>query len=84
MPNQNTRCTSTSSSATPGSTQNAVYSNGKIKPNIIIIYKGREQEHPDGTYYVNQCGKWVNAGQDAPEAQRFRARLLDRMECERP
>jgi len=39
----------------------AFYSNGKIKPNIIV-YKGKEQEHPEGGYYANDRGKWVFAG----------------------
>jgi hypothetical protein len=60
----------------------AFYSNGKIKPNVII-YKGKEQEHPEGAYYVNDRGKWIFAGKDALEAQRFRAQLLDRHECAR-
>jgi hypothetical protein len=38
----------------------AFYSNGKIKPNIVI-YKGKEQEHPEGAYYVNDRGKWIFA-----------------------
>lgn len=60
----------------------AFYSNGKIKPNIVI-YKGKEQEHPEGTYYVNDRGKWILAEKDALEAQRFRARLLDSHELVR-
>jgi hypothetical protein len=42
----------------------AFYSNSKIKPNIII-YKGKEQEHPEGAYYVNDRGKWIFSGKDA-------------------
>jgi len=60
----------------------AFYSNGKIKPNVII-YKGKEQEHPEGGYYVNDRGKWIFAGKDALDAQRFRAQLLDRHELAR-
>jgi hypothetical protein len=54
----------------------AFYPNGKIKPNVII-YKGKEHEHPEGGYYANDRGKWIFATKDALEAQRFRAQLID-------
>ena len=60
----------------------AFYSNGKIKPNIIL-YKGKEPGHFEGAYYVNDRGKWIFAGKDALDAQRFRAQLLDRHELAR-
>lgn len=60
----------------------AVYSNNKIKPNVIV-YKKREQEHAEGAYYVNEGGKWVFAGKDAFDAQKFRSALLDKYEAER-
>jgi hypothetical protein len=60
----------------------AFYSNGKIKPNIVI-YKCKDQEHPEGAYFVNDRGKWIFAGKDALEAQRFRAQLLDSHELAR-
>jgi hypothetical protein len=34
-------------------------------------------------YYVNDRGKWIFAGKDALEAQRFRSKLLDKYEVER-
>jgi hypothetical protein len=40
----------------------AFYSNGKIKPNIVVVGKnvqGRdiEETHADGTYYLNHNGQ---------------------------
>jgi hypothetical protein len=59
----------------------AFYSNGKVKPNLVI-YKGRK-EHAEGGYYANDRGKWTSAGKDALDAQRFRAELLHRDEIAR-
>jgi len=47
----------------------AFYSNGKIKPNRCIV-GGKEEEHPEGSYYLNHRNKWIAAGIDALEAQR--------------
>ena len=61
----------------------AFYSNGKIKPNVVIVgrdAKGKpiEETHTDGKYVMNHNGAWLDAGTDALEAQRRRNTLLDR------
>jgi integrase len=60
----------------------ALYSNGKIKPDIVIV-KGAEEKHSEGSYYVNHRGSWMDAGKDAMEAQRFRHAMLDQKYYER-
>jgi len=66
----------------------AFYSNGKIKPNVVIVgkdAKGKpiEQTHAEGKYVMNHNGAWLDAGTDALEAQRRRNILLDREELKR-
>lgn len=66
----------------------AFYSNGKIKPNVVIVGKdpkGKpiEQTHIEGKYFMNHNGAWLDAGTDALEAQRRRNTLLDREELKR-
>lgn len=57
----------------------AFYSNGKIKPNRCIV-DGKEEEHPEGAYYLYHDRKWIPAGTDALEAQRQRNARLDEEE----
>jgi integrase len=64
------------------------YSNGKIKPNLVIGGKNpqgkpREELHAEGRYYMNHNGSWLDAGADALEAQRRRSALLDQEERKR-
>jgi integrase len=66
----------------------AFYSNGKIKPNVVIVgkdAKGKpiEETHTDGKYVMNHNGAWLDACTDALEAQRRRNTLLDREELKR-
>src|SRR5215468_4847610 len=66
----------------------AFYSNGKIKPNVVIVGKGAqrkpiEEEHPEGSYKMNHNSAWLDAGTDALEAQRRRNTLLDQEEWKR-
>ena len=66
----------------------AFYSNGKIKPNVVIVgkdTKGKpiEETHIEGKYVMNHNGAWLDAGTDALEAQRRRNTLLDREELKR-
>jgi hypothetical protein len=63
----------------------AFYSNGKIKPNIVMIgkdAKGKsiEETHAEGKYVMNHNGAWLDAGTPALEAQRRRNIMLDREE----
>src|SRR6266404_5489682 len=55
----------------------AFYSNGKIKPNQCIV-GGKEEEHPEGAYYLYHKKQWILVGTDALEAQRRRNALLAR------
>ena len=52
------------------------YSNGKIKPNRCIV-GGKEEEHPEGAYYLYHKKRWILVGSDAFEAQRQRNARLD-------
>jgi hypothetical protein len=54
----------------------AFYSNGKIKPNRCIL-GGKEEEHPEGAYYLHHKKQWILVGTDALEAQRQRNVRLD-------
>jgi integrase len=58
----------------------AMYSNGKIKPNVVIV-KDRELEIVEGAYYVNDKNKWIHVGTDALKAQQQRGVMLDRFEA---
>jgi integrase len=60
----------------------AFYSNGKIKPNRCIV-GGKEEEHPEGAYYLYHKKNWIPAGTDALEAQRRRNARLDEEEFKR-
>jgi integrase len=66
----------------------AFYSNGKIKPNVVIAGKNAqgkpiEETHAEGKYVMNHNGAWLEAGEDALEAQRRRNALLDAEELKR-
>ena len=60
----------------------AFHPNGKIKPNIVIL-KGQEQKHAEGSYFLNFSNQWLPVGPDALEAQRKRAVRLAQMDYER-
>jgi len=59
----------------------AIHTNGKIKPNIVIV-DGKEEKR-DGTYYLAHDGKWIGVGNDALEAQRKRGEYLTHNEYAR-
>jgi len=59
-----------------------LYSNGKIKPNRCIV-GGKEEEHPEGAYYLYHTKQWIAVGADALEAQRQRNVRLDEEEFKR-
>jgi len=61
--------------------QAAIHTNGKIKPNIVIV-DGKEEKR-DGTYYLAHDGKWIGVGNDALEAQRKRGEYLTHNEYAR-
>jgi len=60
----------------------AFYSNGKIKPNRCIV-GGKEEEHPEGAYYLYHTKQWIAVGANALEAQRQRNVRLDEEEFKR-
>ena len=60
----------------------AIYSNDKIKPNLCIV-GGKEEEHPEGAYYLSHKQRWVLVSTDALEAQRQRNARLDAEEFQR-
>jgi hypothetical protein len=56
----------------------AYHDNGKIKPDIVFanVKQGLLEKHPEGRYYMSHNGQWIDAGTDAPEAQRKRKQRL--------
>ncbi len=58
------------------------HSNGKIKPNIVLV-RGKEEKHAEGSYFLNYNSQWIAVGGDAPEAQRKRMLRLNQMEYAR-
>ncbi len=60
----------------------AFYSNGKIKPNRCIA-GGKEEDYPEGAYYLYHKKNWTLVGADALEAQRQRNARLDAEEFQR-
>ncbi|SRR6266481_4322132 len=60
----------------------AFYSNAKIKPNRCIA-GGKEEEHPEGAFYLYHKKNWIPVGGDALEAQRRRNARLDEEEFKR-
>jgi integrase len=60
----------------------AFYSNAKIKPNRCIV-GGKEEEHPEGSYYLYHRNSWIPVGADALDAQRRRNAQLDNYELKR-
>ena len=66
----------------------AFYSNGKIKPNVVVAGKNArgkpiEELHAEGSYKMNHNGTWLDASADAMEAQRRRNARLDAEEFQR-
>jgi hypothetical protein len=60
----------------------ALYSNGKIKLDRCIVV-GKEEEHPEGSYYLYSNKSWVPVGADALDAQRRRNAQLGHYELNR-
>jgi integrase len=56
--------------------------NGKIKPNIVLV-RGEEEKHAEGSYFLNYNNQWIAVGDDASEAQRKRMLRLNQMEYAR-
>jgi site-specific recombinase XerD len=56
--------------------------NGKIKPNIVLV-RGKEEKHAEGSYFLNHNNQWIAVGDDASEAQRKRMLRLNQMEYAR-
>lgn len=60
----------------------AWHSNGKIKPNVVIV-GGKEEAHREGSYYLYNDGRWLPAGDDALEAVKLKAKRLSEYEYQR-
>src|SRR5271168_2221384 len=60
----------------------AFYPNGKIKPNIVLV-RGTEEKHAEGSYFLNFNGRWIAVGDHASEAQRKRMLRLNQLEYAR-
>jgi hypothetical protein len=60
----------------------AFHPNGKIKPNVVVV-SGVEEKHTEGRYFLNFNNQWIDAGEDALEAQRKRLLRLNQIEYER-
>jgi integrase len=56
--------------------------NGKIKPNIVLV-RGKEEKHAEGSYFLNYNNQWIAVGDDASEAVRKRMLRLNQMEYAR-
>jgi hypothetical protein len=57
----------------------AIYSNGKVKPHVIVV-GGQEEKHEEGSYCVRHKKSWIEAGTDPLAAQRMRSKLVDQTE----
>ena len=49
----------------------ALYPNGKIKPHVVIV-RGAEETHRDGTYFLSHNNRWIPVGGEPQEAVRER------------
>jgi integrase len=56
----------------------AYHENSKIKSDVVFVNakEGLLEKHPEGRYYMNHNGGWIDAGTDALEAQRKRKQRL--------
>jgi integrase len=56
----------------------AYHDNAKIKADIVFVNvrEGLLEKHPEGRYYMSHNGSWIDAGNDALEAQRKRKQRL--------
>ncbi|MGB8031775.1 MAG: site-specific integrase [Terracidiphilus sp.] len=54
----------------------AFHSNGKIKPNVVLV-QGVEETHREGAYYLNHNQTWIPVGEDAKEAVNERLKRLN-------
>lgn len=46
----------------------AFHDNGKIKPDVVFVdaKQGLLEKHPEGRYYRNHNGTWIDAGSPGP------------------
>jgi hypothetical protein len=57
----------------------AIYSNGKVKPHVIVV-GGQEEKHEEGSYFIRHKKSWIEVGTDPLAAQRMRSKLVDQAE----
>jgi integrase/recombinase XerD len=60
----------------------AFHTNGKIKPNVVLVRK-KEETHREGAYYLNHNQNWIPVGEDGLEAARERLKRLNTAEYHR-
>jgi hypothetical protein len=41
----------------------AIYSNGKVKPHVVVV-GGQEEKHEEGSYCIRNKKSWIEAGTD--------------------
>src|SRR5579862_3488830 len=51
--------------------------NNRLKPDTVLV-DGREEVHPEGTYYLNVEGRWEKCGKTVIDAQAEQTRRLAR------
>jgi hypothetical protein len=54
----------------------------KIKPNVVVV-AGKEELHPEGSYYLNVGGHWDKVGDSADQAQEEKTKRLARQRYEK-
>jgi integrase len=60
----------------------AYSANRKIKPNAVLV-GGKEEVHPEGSYYLNVDGRWEKVGDSPVQAQEEQRRRLARQRYEK-
>ncbi len=56
--------------------------NNKLKPDAVLV-DGKEEEHPEGAYYLNVDGQWEKVGDSAVQAQEEQRKRLARQRYEK-
>ena len=54
----------------------AIYSNGKVKPHVVVV-GAQEEKHEEGSTVIRHKNSWIEAGTDPLAAQRRRSKHDD-------
>ena len=60
----------------------AYSANRKIRPDVVLV-AGKEETHPEGSYYLNVAGQWEKVGDSAAQAQEEQRKRLARQRYEK-